>query len=338
MPMPINNMRRNGQWLEIDEEQLMLLCSSGDQGEPDQSTAKQKHPQPKAGSHPHDVRQWLLAYSFLPDKWVNRLFSVGGIRWEGSALQLLAFPAADIDKDPLYRKARLPERKEDSAAPEVLYEDDFCLVLHKPVGMPVHESAQGQRGTLDEAAARHMLLSGDPLPVRHIHRLDDETSGPVLYSKNDFAQWKLDEAMRLKEIDRRYIAVVHGKVHPPRGTIDKPIGKDRHHKSRRRVYAGGEHAVTHYETVEAYKEASIVRVQLETGRTHQIRVHMSHLGFPLIGDSLYGGRSERLHHQALHGERLLFRHPWSGEQLNIEAPWPDWLKSLIADVRHPAKR
>jgi len=315
----------------------MLLCSSDARSGREQTFSAQKLPQPKAGSHPHEVRQWLLAYSFLPAKWINRLFSVGGIRWEGTSLQLLAFPAADVSVDPVYRKAKLPEVKGDGIAPEVLYEDDFCLVLHKPAGMPVHESAPGQRGTLDEAAARHLLLRGDPLPVRHIHRLDDETSGPVLYSKNDLAQWMLDEAMRQKEIDRRYIAVVHGKVQPKRGTIDKPIGKDRHHKARRRVHEGGEHAVTRFETVEAYPSASIVRLILETGRTHQIRVHMSHIGHPLVGDGLYGGASGQLAHQALHGERLLFRHPWSGEGLDIAAPWPGWLNKLIADVRSRAK-
>jgi 23S rRNA pseudouridine1911/1915/1917 synthase len=281
--------------------------------------------QPQAGSHSHAVRQWLLARSLFPAKWINRLFSVGGIGWNGDALRLLAFPALDPLSDPNYRKASLPPV---NTPPAVLYEDDFCIVFHKPAGMPVHESVPGQRGTLDEAAARHMLEQSDPLTIRHIHRLDEDTSGPVLYAKNDLAQLKLDEAMRLKEIDRHYIAVVHGRVAKASATIDLPIGKDRHHRARRRVTDGGEPAVTHYEVTEAGQSYTIVRVKLETGRTHQIRVHMSHIGHPLLGDALYGGDSRKLPHQALHGERLLFPHPITGAVVDVAAPWPEWLVKL----------
>jgi len=318
---------RNGEWLELEEQQLSLLLKSDNTDAPVREVGHP--PQPKAGSHPHEVRQWLLACSFLPGKWINRLFSVGGIRWEGTKLQLQAFPAVDPDKDPLYRKAKLSVGMAVHEQPNVLYEDHFCLVVNKPSGMPVHESYAGQRGTLDEAAARHLLQQGDPLPVRHIHRLDDETSGPVLYAKNDFAQWKLDEAMRVKAIDRQYVAVVQGQIRPQSGMINKPIGKDRHHKSRRRVYEGGEHAVTHYETAAANRNYSLLRLKLETGRTHQIRVHMSAAGCPLVGDTLYGGSNKLLRHQALHGEKLIFQQPWSGEWLSIDAPWPDWLHELV---------
>ncbi|MNZ88991.1 Ribosomal large subunit pseudouridine synthase D [compost metagenome] len=249
-------------------------------------------------------------------------------------LQLLAYPPADTHMDPLYRKASLQPQEQ---APEVLYEDDFCMVLHKPAGMPVHESSPGQRGTLDEAAARHMLLKGDPLTIRHIHRLDDDTSGPVLYAINDLAQLRLDEAMRHKDIDRQYAAVVHGRVRNQTGTINLPIGKDRHHRAKRRVSESGEHAITHYEILEASKQLTLLGVKLETGRTHQIRVHMSHIGHPLLGDGLYGGDARLLPHQALHGERLVFPHPWSNERVTVEAPWPPWLEELAQKVRSQLK-
>lgn len=137
--------------------------------------------------------------------------SVGGIQQDGERIALDAFPPADLDKDPLYRLASEGEAGKAIAACRVLYEDDSILVMHKPAGVPVHPSRPGERGTLDEAAARHMLKKGDPLPVRHIHRLDQETSGPVLYSKNDLAQLRLDEAMRQKTIERVYLAFVQGK-------------------------------------------------------------------------------------------------------------------------------
>ncbi|MFX3634919.1 MAG: RluA family pseudouridine synthase [Candidatus Pristimantibacillus sp.] len=324
--MQMRPYRRVGQWLELHLADLLTRSAF------ESDTRKQMEDSlPEAGSHPHIVRQWLLAHSLFPVKWINRLFSVGGIKWEGDAVRLLAFPAVHIINDPLYRIAQLGAH---AAVPQptVLYDDDFCMVWNKSAGMPVHESYKGQSGTLDEAAARHQLLADDPLPIRHIHRLDDDTSGPVLYAKNDLAQWSLDEAMRKKEIDRRYIAVVHGRLALLSGTVNVPIGKDRHHSSRRHAGAGGDQAITHYETVETYKHASIVRLRLETGRTHQIRVHMSYLGHPLIGDRLYGGDDSLLPHQALHGERLTFVHPWSGELTEVYAPEPDWLAKLLTKL------
>jgi len=284
---------------------------------------------PQSGTHPHAVRQWLLERQWFPVKWVNQLFSVGGIRMEEDRIALEAFREADLAADSLYRMAALPPVKTDRGGEAaVLFEDDHVLVMDKPAGMPVHPSRQGERGTLDEAAARHLLLRGDPLPVRHIHRLDNETSGPVLYSKNDLAQLRLDEAMRLKEIERIYVAFVQGTVRRRIGTVDAPIGRDRRHASRRRVATGGDSARTHYEVLEQYRDAALVRLRLETGRTHQIRVHMSHIGHPLIGDSLYEGGTKWLAHQALHGERLLFAHPLHGGTVEVASPCPAWFERL----------
>ncbi|MFF2092043.1 RluA family pseudouridine synthase [Paenibacillus sp. NPDC058174] len=310
--------RRDKEWLVLDGEGLSALAAAANAESPE------------AGISSHAMRQWLIDYAPFPAKWINRLFSVGGIQREDEALKLLAFPAAAKGAaDPLYRKAAASRSgAQETVFAELLYEDDFCAVFLKPAGMPVHESHPGQSGTLDEAAAQHMLAKNDLLPVRHIHRLDDDTSGPVLYSKNDLAQWVLDEAMRAKRIDRRYIAVVHGRLAARSGTIHAPIGKDRHQPSRRRVSPNGEQAVTHYELVETIGNASVVRLQLETGRTHQIRVHMSHIGHPLVGDRLYGGDGTLLPHQALHGERLLFPHPWTGLSIEAKAPAPAWLETL----------
>lgn len=276
------------------------------------------------GTHPHAVRKRLIADGIWPEKWLNRLFSVGGIRLEDGTLSLKAFPPCDWDGHPLLAGGGAP------AAAEALYEDDWCLVLLKPAGMPVHPAYPGMGGTLDEAAVRHVLRAGDPLPVRHIHRLDADTSGPVLYAKNDLAQLRLDEAMRKKRIERRYVAIVHGVPRPRAGTIDAPIGRDRHHGSRRRVSPGGDRAVTHYETVKAAGGLALVRLRLETGRTHQIRVHLSHIGHPLLGDRLYGAPADpHLGHQALHGESLRFPHPWTGREIDVTAPRPRWFEDAL---------
>ncbi|MEK3882676.1 RluA family pseudouridine synthase [Paenibacillus sp. PL2-23] len=321
-----NYMTRSGEWLLLDGHRL-----SADPGIPGIAVAAEADsiPEcPQAGSHPHNVRQWLLASSFLPGKWINRLFSVGGIQWRGEQIGLRAFAPVDAKADKLYRQAAMFSHDNRVAGVGVLYEDDYCLVLNKPAGMPVHPSFDGETGTLDHAACRHMLEQSDLLPVRHIHRLDDDTTGPVLYAKNDLAQLLLDEAMREKRIDRRYVAAVQGKLKQRKGVIDAPIAKDRHHRSRRRVAAGGEAALTRYEVLQELPNATLVRLQLETGRTHQIRVHMSYLGHPLLGDALYGGPPSQVKHQALHGERLVFPHPLSGRTTAVEAPWPAWLKDM----------
>lgn len=320
---------RRGEWLELDPNRIP---NPNPLPGPDLQSNEYTQLAPlRAGSHPHEVRQWLLARSFLPERWINRLFSVGGIRWSPEGrIQLHAFPSAARSNVGI---AADVYRDWSGSIPSALYEDDYCLVMNKPAGMPVHGAFKGQKGTLDDAAERHMAAKGDPLPVRHIHRLDDDTSGPVLYATNDLAQLRLDEAMRHKAIDRRYIAIVEGELKKRQGTVSAPIGKDRHHKARRRVTPSGDPAVTHYEAIgHPSGGLSAVRVRLETGRTHQIRVHMSHIGHPLLGDTLYGGSAKRMAHQALHGERLLFPHPLTGAIVEAAAPWPEWLSGLAKEL------
>lgn len=290
-------------------------------------TNEQLNTQPKVGSHPHEVRQWLITCSLFPTKWLNRIFSVGGIRFVGEQLHLLAYTYADLEQDDNYRAAQT-EAKKGAARIEVLYEDDHCLVVNKPAGMPVHGANKGQRNSLDVAVAVHMLRNNDPIIIKHIHRLDDETSGPVLYAKNELAQQVLDEQMRLKHIDREYIAIVHGSLKQAKGVVRESIGKDRHQPKRRIVSPKGESAVTHYELIERGQLYSIVKLKLETGRTHQIRVHMSHIRHPLVGDYLYGGNTELLNHQALHGAKLTFQHPVSGHDIAIDVAPPEWYAEI----------
>ncbi|MDF2668397.1 MAG: pseudouridine synthase [Paenibacillus sp.] len=211
----------------------------------------------------------------------------------------------------------------------ILYEDDFCLVVSKPAGMPVHPTESGGSGSLANAVAAYYEATGQRVAVRHIHRLDADTTGPVLYAKNAYAQTRLDEAMRLKQIHRAYLALVKGSVQSEKGTITAAIGRDRHHSIRRRVSPGGDQAVTYYNVLERFSEATLLGVQLETGRTHQIRVHMSHIGHPLLGDSLYGGPTQWFNRQALHGESLTFAHPYTQEMIEIRCPIPADIQSLL---------
>lgn len=271
---------------------------------------------------------WLLKTAGMPPKLHARLRREGGIRWRGDRLRLALFPHREAGIEPVWQDAA------------VLYEDDFCLVVHKPAGMAVHPDGSGTEVTLDHLVAGHYAASGGGVAVRHIHRLDKDTTGPVLYAKNEYAQLVLDEDMRGKGISRLYAALVEGIVPPALTVIDAPVGRDRHHAARRRVSPGGQSAVTRITGREVLRGGTVLQVQLETGRTHQIRVHLSHMGHPLIGDELYGGprwsRAER-GRQALHGESLAFRHPWTKEQVLVADPWPEDMRRLRESLGAPQR-
>jgi 23S rRNA pseudouridine1911/1915/1917 synthase len=261
----------------------------------------------------------------VPEKWILKLDREGGIRRQGQRLMLRLFPPESIQFMPEYSEL------------EVLFEDDFCLVVNKPAGMSVHPSDHGQSGTLANAVAYYYESTGQSCAVRHIHRLDKDTTGAVLYAKNEMAHLVLDEAMRHKRIERIYVALVEGRLVVRKGTIQEPIGKDRHISGKRRVSKNGYSAVTHYEVLEQYMTGSLVRLQLETGRTHQIRVHLSHIGHPIIGDALYGADPALFERQALHGEQLLFQHPFTQEHVSLQAPWPEDFNRLADRLRRKSK-
>lgn len=281
---------------------------------------------------------WLSDYLNAPPKLIRRLLAEGGVKLAGDRLRLHLFPPRISSYAPLL-----------TAELNLLFEDDWCLVVHKPVGLKVHPDGTGiaashLQGGLTATTPPNTLanqVSGlfasrkEAVAAAHIHRLDEYTSGPVLFAKNEYAQLKLDEAMSQKAIHRTYIAFVQGLVSPELKVINLPIGRDRHHNQRRRVSPGGKPAVTHVEKLEVFPQynLSLVRLTLETGRTHQIRVHLSHAGHPLVGDTLYGGDTRWLSHQALHGESLAFPHPFTEEMVEVAAPWPVALTELYNRIQ-----
>lgn len=265
--------------------------------------------------------QAVLQSTPLPAKLASRLVRSKDLMLQGSTLRLHLFPRERLDFPPDWMELN------------ILHEDEFTLVVGKPAGIEVHPSEHGQRRTLAHGVAAYYEMSGQELRVRHIHRIDKDTTGPVLYAKNEFAHYQYDSAMREKRIERVYLALVEGVLPQDKGTIDKPIGQDRHHSTRRRVSETGDAAVTHYEVVERFADHTLVRLRLETGRTHQIRVHMAAIGHPLAGDGMYGGTRKVMARQALHGEKLIWPHPWTGEKQQVRAPLPDDFAEALETLR-----
>ncbi|WP_254639354.1 RluA family pseudouridine synthase [Cohnella sp. GbtcB17] len=263
----------------------------------------------------------IMKHTPLAPKLVSKLAQTKGIVQQGASLRLALFPRETRDFPPDWMELN------------VLYEDDFTLVVNKPSGYEVHPSERGQRGTLAHGVAAYYEMTGQDVRIRHIHRIDKETTGPVLYAKNEFAHYQYDKAMREKEIERIYLALAEGELAQERGTINLPIGQDRHHSTRRRVSETGDPAVTHYEVVERFQGYTLVRLRLDPGRSHQIRVHLAAIGHPLAGDGLYGGKRTVISRQALHGERLIWPHPWTGERLSVRAPLPADFEAALAKLR-----
>ncbi|WP_235427009.1 RluA family pseudouridine synthase [Cohnella kolymensis] len=258
----------------------------------------------------------------LAPKLLSKLMHNRGLLLQGPNLRLHLFPREQRDFPPDWMELN------------ILYEDEFTLIVNKPAGIEVHPSEKGQRRTLAHAVAAYYEMTGQDVRVRHIHRIDKETTGPVLYAKNEFAHYQYDKAMREKKIERLYVALAEGMLEQNKGTINKPIGQDRHHSTRRRVSETGDAAVTHYEVIERLPNHTLVHLRLETGRTHQIRVHMASIGHPLAGDGLYGGSRGVISRQALHGQKLLWSHPWTGEKQQVTAPLPDDISQALNRLRH----
>jgi 23S rRNA pseudouridine1911/1915/1917 synthase len=207
---------------------------------------------------------------------------------------------------------------------EVLFEDDHLLVINKPAGIDTHPNEPHQVNSLLNGVAYYLQSKGESSWVRHIHRLDRDTTGAILFAKHPLAGSILDRMLEQRKIKRTYLALVHGLMKRKKGTIHEPIGRDRHHATRRRVSPSGQDAITHFELIDVFQKEnqSLVKCWLDTGRTHQIRVHFSHIGYPLVGDILYGGKSVAPR-QALHAAKLEFVHPLTKELISCIAPFLD---------------
>lgn len=292
------NFTKKGEWYHFDVpkewDQLTI-----------EAILKEKWKAPKKLLHQFRMEKRVQVNGVIQTRWDHHLHT-------GEKLQIRLFIEEDYGVDPLY----LPVT--------ICYEDDHLLIADKPASMDTHPN-DGEENTLANAVAFHLQMNGISTKVRHIHRLDRGTSGGVVFAKHALAGAVLDQMLEKRLISRTYIAFVHGQMKQKKGIIMAKIGRDRHHPTRRRVSNTGDPAVTHYEVVRYYpkKQITLVKLKLDTGRTHQIRVHLSHLGHPIVGDALYGGKPDDINRQALHAERIQFIHPFTAEKIDVAIPWSD---------------
>lgn len=220
---------------------------------------------------------------------------------------------------------------------DIYYEDDDVAIVYKPKGIVVHPSAGHSTGTLVNGLMYQMKnLSGINGEVRPgiVHRIDKDTSGLLMVAKNDIAHRSLVNQLVKKTVTRKYVALVHGNIPHDYGTIEAPIGRNKNDRQSMAVVDDGKEAVTHFNVLEHFNNYTLVECELETGRTHQIRVHMKYIGFPLIGDPKYGPKKTlNIGGQALHAGIIGFEHPVTQEYIEKSTPLPEDFEQLLADIR-----
>lgn len=234
----------------------------------------------------------------------------------------------------------IPEPEESSLKKQnipldIIYEDNDILVVNKPKGMVVHPGNGNPDGTLANAILAHCeeSLSGIGGEIRPgiVHRIDKDTSGLLVIAKNDKAHINLSEQIKNREVKKIYVALVKGVVPENEATINMPIGRSTKDRKKMAVDREGKEAVTHFKVLKRYNKYTFIQVKIDTGRTHQIRVHMSHIGYPVVGDTVYsnGKNDFGVEGQMLHAKELEFKHPITGENMHFEAPLPEYFEEVL---------
>ena len=238
-----------------------------------------------------------------------------------------------IDIVPEPDRLMLADQPEDIAL-DIVHEDDALLVINKPPALVVHPGSGNWSGTLLNALLRHRPALVSVPRAGIVHRLDKDTSGLLVVAKTLAAHTDLVRQLQARDVTREYLALVHGRI-ARGGTIEAPIGRHPVQRTRMAVVARGRRAITHYEVLERFPNSTLLRCRLETGRTHQIRVHLKSIGHPLVGDHAYGKRNSApaFTRQALHAERLVLRHPQTARAVSWRAPPPADLRRLLRTLR-----
>ena len=265
----------------------------------------------------------------------QRLIEQGNILVNGKK-QKVAYKIAENDVITVeHEEPKQIELKAQKIPIEVIYEDADIIVVNKPKGMVVHPANGNPDGTLVNAIMNICKdsLSGIGGEIRPgiVHRLDKDTSGLLIVAKNDMAHVKMSEQIKNHEVKKTYIALVRGVIKENEATIDMPIGRSRTDRKKMAVAKDGKNAVTHIKVLKRYDKYTLLEINIETGRTHQIRVHLSHIGYPIIGDYTYSnGKNEfGVEGQCLHAKSLEFKHPITKKEMKLEAPLPKYFQDII---------
>jgi 23S rRNA pseudouridine1911/1915/1917 synthase len=277
---------------------------------------------------------------------IQRLIEQGHIRVNGELVKPTHAPRAGESVSVTWPEPQAAVARPEEMPLQILFEDKDLVVLNKAPGIVVHPAAGNEAGTLVNALLHHCQgeLSGIGGVARPgiVHRLDKDTSGCLVVAKNDATHVKLAEQFAEREVEKIYDAVLCGELPRARGNIRAPIARNPNHRQRMAAVEGGREAWTSYEVAERFPAATLVAAQLHTGRTHQIRVHFTHLGYPLVGDETYGKKQNaRLREltgyvaprQLLHAHKLAFTHPSSGERVTFDAPWPADFAEAVETLR-----
>ncbi|GAU78730.1 RluA family pseudouridine synthase [Fusibacter sp. 3D3] len=275
------------------------------------------------------------ALNDLSRNYIQKLISGGHVTLNGKKLESKKIKVTLEDLIEIdIPEPELLSIKAESIPIDIVYEDDDLMIINKPQGMVVHPAPGNYTGTLVNALmALTEKLSSINGVIRPgiVHRIDKDTSGLLMVAKNNKAHEFLAAQLKDKTSRREYYAIVNGVIKQDSGTIDKPLGRSLKDRKKIAIIPEGREAVTHYEVLERFKYHTLVKLKLETGRTHQIRVHMASIGYPLLGDPVYGVKSERVKYegQALHAKIIGFVHPTTHEQMLFESELPDYFIKLI---------
>lgn len=266
---------------------------------------------------------------------VQRLIEEGKIKVNGkkekASYKVKQGNKLEIEEEP----AKEIELKAQDIPLEILYEDNDIIVINKPKGMVVHPANGNPDGTLVNAIMSTCKdsLSGIGGEIRPgiVHRLDKNTSGAIIVAKNDKAHINLSEQLKNHQIKKTYIALVRGIVKENEATINMPIARSKKDRKKMTVDRNGKEAITHFKVLKRYQDCTLLKINIETGRTHQIRVHLSYIGYPIIGDDVYsnGKNKWNIVGQCLHAKSLDFKHPITGKEMHVEAEIPEYFKEII---------
>ena len=282
--------------------------------------------------------KWLATKEELSRTEIVRLLEEGNILVNGKKVKP-SYAVKEEDKITINKpQPKETLLKEEDIPIEIVYEDNDMLVVNKPKGLVVHPGNGNPDGTLVNAIRHHCkdTLSGIGGEIRPgiVHRLDKDTSGLLMIAKNDKTHIALSEQIASRQVKKTYIALVRGIVKENEATINMPIGRSTKDRKKMAVQKNGKEAITHFKVLKRYQGYTLLEVKIDTGRTHQIRVHLSEIGYPVVGDSIYsnGKNPFGIEGQALHAASLEFKHPVTGNIMHLEAKLPDYFKKTLEEL------